>query len=128
MGHDALHLSAKSAGYLSEPRRGTRIDCQIPLTLKNLDLADPFSEPCSTMLVNPQGCAARVGRPLAIGTAVELVGLPGGAKVTARVVNCIEVKNYGNSWWLLGLSLDKAGNVWGVKSPPEDWCATTEQS
>lgn len=79
------------------------------------------------MLVNPQGCAARVGRPLEIGTAVELVGLPGGAKVTARVVNCIKIGDYASFWWLLGLSLDKPGNVWGVKIPPEDWSATTEQ-
>lgn len=121
MGQDALHLTANSAGHLSESRCGTRIDCQIPLTLKSLDPVHPFSEPCWTLLVNPQGCGARFGRPLEIGAAVEIEGLPGGAKVTARVVNCIKIGNCGSFWWLLGLSLDNPGNVWGIQTPPEDW-------
>ena len=68
----------------------------------------------------PTGCAARFGRPLEIGTAVQLQGLPGGMSVTAHVVNCIKIEEYAR-FWLLGLALDKAGNVWGVETPPEDW-------
>jgi CheY-like chemotaxis protein len=71
------------------------------------------------ILVNPQGCAARFDRPLPIGATVRLDGLPV-EKVTARVVNCIPVTGAGRLW-LIGLALDKPGNVWGITSPPEDW-------
>jgi hypothetical protein len=106
--------------FLPEPRRGTRINCKIPLTLTSLNPADPFSEPGVTLLVNPQGCAARFGRPVEIGTAIRLDGLPVSSSVTARVVNCIRVGDY-EKFWILGLMLDEPGNVWGIESPPEDW-------
>src|SRR5438067_11444452 len=80
--------------YMSYIRRGTRISCEIKLTLASLDVAHAFSDPCLVILVNPQGCAARFGRPLKIGAAVELKDLPVKAKVTARVVNCISIGEY----------------------------------
>jgi hypothetical protein len=85
-----------------------------------MDPAHPFSERCLTLLVNPQGCAARFRRPLEIGAAVRLDDLPAGTSVTARVVNCIQIGDY-EKFWLLGLALDEPGNVWGIKTPPEDW-------
>jgi len=106
-----------SALNKSRVRRGTRISCEIEITLTSMDPADPFSEPCLTILANPQGCAARFGRPLEIGAAVRLEGLPAGINITARVVNCIAIEKF----WLLGLALDEPGNVWGIQSPPEDW-------
>jgi hypothetical protein len=109
---------------LPEPRRGTRINCKIPLTLTSLNSADPFSEPGVTLLVNPQGCAARFGRPAEIGAAIRLDGLPVRSSVTARVVNCIRVGDY-EKFWILGLMLDEPGNVWGIESPPEDWHTTS---
>jgi len=98
-------------------RRGTRVSFEIPITLSSLDPEHPFSEPCQTHLVNPQGCAARFRRPLEIGATVRLDDLPAGTSVTARVVNCIPIEKF----WLLGLALDEPGNVWGIKTPPEDW-------
>ena len=50
---------------------------------------------------------------------MRLDGLPV-ERVTARVVNCISVTGAGGLW-LIGLALDKPGNVWGIASPPEDW-------
>lgn len=120
MSHESLNLSASAGTNPSEARCGTRIRHEIPIALQHSDPAHPSSEPCFTLLVNPQGCAARFGRPLEIGTAVQLQGLPGGVSVTARVVNCIKIEEYAR-FWLLGLALDKAGNVWGVETPPEDW-------
>lgn len=101
-------------------RWGTRIPCEIPITLTSLDPAQPFSDQCVVILVNPQGCAARFGRPLAIGTILCLGGLPASASVTARVVNCISMGQY-EKLWVLGLALEEPGNVWGIQSPPEDW-------
>jgi hypothetical protein len=101
-------------------RRGTRIPCEIPITLTSAGPAYSFPEPCLIILVNPQGCAARFGRPLEIGATVRLEGLPASTGVTARVVNCISMGEY-EKLWLLGLALDQPGNVWGIPSPPEDW-------
>ena len=101
-------------------RHGTRIRCEIPVTLTSLDPAHPFSEPCLTQLVNPQGCAARFCRPLEIGATVRLEGLPARTEATARVVSCIPIAEY-KKFWLLGLALDEPGNVWGIQTPPADW-------
>jgi len=109
-----------SAPDKSQARRGTRISCEIEITLTSLDPARPFSEPAQTLLLNPQGCTARFRRSLELGAAVRLEGLPTRTAVTARVVNCIRIGEY-EKFWLLGLALDEPGNVWGVQTPPEDW-------
>jgi len=101
-------------------RRGTRIPCEIVIALASVDPGHPFSERCLIILVNPQGCAARFGRPLEVGSAVRLEGLPASTSVTARVVNCISMGEY-EKRWLLGLALDEPGNVWDIQSPPQDW-------
>jgi hypothetical protein len=101
-------------------RRGTRIPCQIRLTLIALDSSRPFVEPCLVVLVNPQGCGLRLGRPLKIGTRIRLEGLPAKRSVTAQVVNCISLGEY-EKFWLIGLALDEPGNVWAIEKPPEDW-------
>jgi hypothetical protein len=118
--HELLNLNLSSFSNQRAARRGTRIGCEIPITLTSLDPTHPFSEQCLTLLVNPQGCAARFRRPLEIGAAVRLDDLPAGTSITARVVNCIQIGDY-EKFWLLGLALDEPGNVWGIKTPPEDW-------
>jgi hypothetical protein len=62
----------------------------------------------------------RFGRPLEIGATVRFEGLPSRTSVTARIVNCISLGQH-EKLWLLGLVLDEPGNVWGIRSPPEDW-------
>jgi len=120
----ALILNMHSRPNKSEARRGTRIKQEIPVLVTNPDPAHPFSEPGLTLLVNPQGCAIRLGHPLSIGTAVRLEQLPGGRGAGARVVNCIQIDDY-KQFWLLGLALDEPGNVWGIEAPPEDWSLGT---
>jgi hypothetical protein len=117
---ELLSLKVSSVPNQGAVRRGTRISYEIPITLTSLDPVHPFSEPSQTLLVNPQGCAARFRRPLEIGATVRLEGLPTKSTVTARVVNCIRIGDY-QKFWLLGLALDEPGNVWGVQTPPEDW-------
>jgi hypothetical protein len=104
----------------TEARAGTRIPCEIPITLTSLDSAHPFSESCQIVLVNLQGCAVRCCRSVGVGGAVRLQGLPAMTNVTGRVVNCISFGEYAKLW-LLGLMLDEPGNVWGIQTPPEDW-------
>jgi len=57
-----------------------------------------------------------------------LAGLSTEGVITARVVNCISLGPY-EKVRILGLALDRPGNVWGIKSPPQDWsprsCSTS---
>jgi hypothetical protein len=103
-------------------RSGTRVPCQIRAKLTSLDPTHPFADSCLVILANPQGCAAHFRRPVKIGTAVKLEGLPSSSSVTAQVVNCISLGEHQKSW-LLGLALTEPGNVWGVEAPPEDWAS-----
>jgi hypothetical protein len=89
-----------------------------------MDGVHPFSEPCVVILVNPYGCAARFGRALEIGAVVQLEGLPVRERVSARVVTGIHLEY--EKFWILGLALDEPGNVWGIKTPPEDWSRNLE--
>lgn len=117
---EPINLNVCSIEKKSGLRRGTRIPCEIRATLTSLDPAQPFSDSCFVILVNPQGCAVRFGRPLRVGAIVRLEELPAKTSVSARVVNCISLGQY-QKQWLLGLALDEPGNVWGIESPPEDW-------
>lgn len=119
-GQEPINWNVGSMDKKTGVRCGTRIPCEVPITLAGVDPAHLFSEPCLIILVNPQGCAVRFRRPLEIGATVRLEGLPASTDVTARVVNCISMGEY-EKRWLLGLALDQPGNVWGIQSPPEDW-------
>jgi CheY-like chemotaxis protein len=101
-------------------RQGTRIKCELSATLISLDPVHPFSGPCSVILANPNGCAVRCNHSLEVGTAVRLEGLPTENMITARVVNCISLGPF-EKVRILGLVLDRPGNVWGIKNPPKDW-------
>jgi hypothetical protein len=104
----------------TEMRGGTRIPCEISITLISLDPLLPFFEPCQIILVNLRGCAVLFSRSVPIETAVHLEGLPTATNVTARVVNCISLGEH-EKRWLLGMLLDEPGNVWGIESVPGDW-------
>ncbi len=99
-------------------RGGTRVPCNIPVQITNVNGIHWFSEQGVVILANPLGCAVRFRCPVQDGTTVLLEGLPSVGMATARVVNCISLDN---NLWVLGLALDKPGNVWGTPSPPEDW-------
>lgn len=100
-------------------RSGTRVPCNIPVTVRRLDPDDRMRARCVIILANPQGCATKCSRPIPVGTTVQIDGLPTEALVSARVVNCIDL--HSETVWLLGLALEEPGNVWGIPSPPRDW-------
>ena len=89
------------------------------MTLTSLDPIHSFFGECTAILVNPRGCAAKIARPVEVGTTV-LLDLPIQRMVTAKVVSCTSLGEY-EHLWLLGLALDWPGNVWGIAAPPEDW-------
>jgi len=101
-------------------RGGTRIPCEIPVTVSSSDPLHSFSEHCQIILANLGGCAARSPRPILTGTVVHLDGLPTRLRVAARVVNCISLGQF-EKQWLLALALVESGNVWGIERVPKDW-------
>lgn len=105
---------------MAHTRRGTRITCRFPVTVTALDASNWFSELGQAIVVNPRGCAVQMHRPVEIGTAVLLEGLPANRMVSARVSNCAFVQGPEKSW-VLGLELHESGNVWGIEFPPGSW-------
>lgn len=101
-------------------RGGTRIPCEISVTLTSRDAREPFSQNCLVILANLRGCALRSSAPISIGTEVSLAGLPAQPHVIAHVVTCISLGRF-EHLWLLGLALKEPGNVWGIENVPEDW-------
>lgn len=115
-------MSLGTPGHKPEPneRGGTRIPCDISVTLTGHDPREPLSETCQIILVNLHGCAARSARPIHIGTVVNMQGLPSKDDVRAHVVSCFSLGKF-ERLWILGLALEEPGNVWGVENVPEDW-------
>jgi len=101
-------------------RGGTRIPCEIPITLTSLDPRDQFSQSCVVILANLRGCAVRSPRPVRSGTIVRIEDLPAKRPADARVVSCISLGEF-EKLWLLALALNEAGNVWGIDPTPDDW-------
>jgi len=101
-------------------RSGTRVPCDLLITVVSVDSPCAFSESCHVILVNPNGCAARISRAVAVGTMVRLQGLPVPEPVIARVTACINLGK-GENLWLMGLAIDEPGNVWGLDDVPADW-------
>ena len=55
-------------------RRSIRIRWEISIRLTSLDPATPFTEQAQTLVVNPQGCGVRLGRPVPPGMPVQIDG------------------------------------------------------
>jgi hypothetical protein len=102
-------------------RSGTRVPCEIDATLSSADQGCPFSEPCRIVLANLQGCVLKIYRALDVGSTVTLEALPAAPKITGRIVTSISLGKHEKAFWLLGVAIDKPGNVWGIPNPPEDW-------
>lgn len=100
-------------------RSGTRVPCNIPVTVAELNAIGRIPERCVIILANLQGCTVKCARSIPVGTIVQIEGLLTQGLVTARVVNCVNI--HSESVWLLGLALNEFGNVWGIPSPPKDW-------
>jgi len=101
-------------------RRTSRVRAQIPIRITSVDSATEFTEYCHTLVVNIDGCGVRLARPLDPGLAVTLDQLPCGKTVQAHVANCAPIGTQGR-YWLVGIALDRAENVWCIQPMPEDW-------
>lgn len=111
---------ATGSAQTQRERRATRVRVAIPVRVTTLPPSPAFSEDAHTLVVNPQGCGVQLSSALALQTEVRLDGLPGGITANARVANCLPL-GAGGKAFLVGLALDKPGNVWGLQAPPADW-------
>ncbi len=113
-------------------RRSTRVRARIPILITSLDSANPLSLLCETLIVNAHGCAAKVPQPLEIGMPVQLrvsaapanqAGDPAprdSRETTGRIVLCQPLGG-DQAIWVVGIEMDKPGNIWGLVPSPKDW-------
>jgi hypothetical protein len=102
------------------PRSSTRVRAQIPIRLTCLDDETGFRESCHTLVLNLTGCGIRLARALEPGVRVSLDELPSGRSVLGTVTTCVSL-GPASKYWVVGVALDEAGNVWGIHPAPPDW-------
>jgi len=101
-------------------RRSTRLPLEVPVLVASLDPAQPFSERCTTTLVNAHGCGLIVPRALALGSQVRLEIVSAKRHTTAQVAEVVPLGGDPETW-LVGLELGVPGNFWGIEYAPSDW-------
>ncbi len=90
------------------------------MLVTSLDDSQPFSERCSTTLVNAHGCGMIVARAIPQGIRVRLEIVSAMRHTTARVAEVVPLGGNPETW-LVGLELDVPGNFWGIEYAPSDW-------
>src|SRR3984957_3653069 len=101
-------------------RRSPRLPLEVPVLVTSLDDSQPFSERCSTTLVNAHGCGMIVPRAVPQGIQVRLEIVSAMRHTTARVAEVVPLGGNPETW-LVGLELDVPGNFWGIEYAPSDW-------
>jgi hypothetical protein len=110
----------------AENRRTTRVIHAVPVTIRGTDaLEQPFEELTSTVTVNCNGCKyeSRHYVPKGSKITIEIGGREQGLrprKFAARVVWVQRPRTY-REIFHIALEFEVPGNVWGIKSPPNDW-------
>jgi len=85
-----------------------------------------FSEVCETVMVNAHGCSLRSANKLEAGSPVQFHTKDGNWTM-AHIVDCQPV-NSGQDGWMIGATLEKPDNFWGLENYPEDWARLLEMS
>jgi hypothetical protein len=109
-----------------QKRRSTRIDQVIPLVVQGVGaLREPYQEQVSTLSISCHGCSYQSKHEVIQGETVYLdikpptdgaVGYSGKARVKwAQKLGAKERA------FQIAVELERAGNVWGIAAPPEDW-------
>ena len=70
-------------------RRSTRLPLEVPIHVTSLDPEFPFSEQCSTNLVNAHGCGVISSRALPKGIQVRIEIVSAKRHTTARVAEVV---------------------------------------
>jgi hypothetical protein len=117
-----------STHQLSYPqkRRSTRIDQAIPVVVQGVGaLREPYQEQVSTLSISCHGCSYQSKHEVIQGETVFLDIKPPtngavGYSGTARVKWAQKLGANGRTYQI-AVELERAGNVWGIAAPPEDW-------
>jgi hypothetical protein len=104
----------------NDVRRSTRLSLQIPVVITSLDPSRNFREECNTVVVNAHGCSVILHERLTNETPMTVKLVSNGRSKNGRIVLAISVID--NTSWLLGLDFDSPENLWGIETPPSDWC------
>lgn len=108
-------------------RRSQRISQSIPVFVRYKDSPLVYSGNLHTIEVSHHGCVIHALRPFPHGTELCLRILPSNRTTTARVVHSNPVASGMHlTTWIVALELDKPGNVWMIRPPP-DRSTTPEQ-
>jgi hypothetical protein len=109
------------------PRRSTRINRTVPLTVVGLDCYQaPYREQVSTVSLNCHGCRYSSKHEVLASSWVILelndekknpqpISVRGKVKWVKRPVDS------GEDFFQTGIEFDDPHNVWGIESPPADW-------
>jgi hypothetical protein len=102
-------------------RRSARLSTSLPIILRGVDATgQTFKENTWTISVNKQGARIATFYELRIGDQVTIENPVLGRTGKAHVVRVGE-KRYPEDPFDIGVELNEAQNVWGVKFPPENW-------
>ncbi len=115
----------------AEKRRSARLLHSVPIVVTGVDaLGQPFKESTATVMVSCTGCKYRsthyVPKSSAVTVEINESAPPRSRRILkARVVWVQRPSNYRDQFHI-AVEFDVPGNVWGIKSPPENWFAHPE--
>ncbi|MCH7977554.1 MAG: PilZ domain-containing protein [Acidobacteria bacterium] len=106
---------------LKDFRRSTRVACSIPVEVSGLDAdGQEVHEKTTSNLVNKHGACISVQHQFSLGSQV-VVRVPQTERQQRCRVAWVSGGPRAGGIYQIGVELERAENIWGVLSPPEDW-------
>jgi len=108
-------------------RRSSRIGKAIPLAVNGLDVSRaPYREEVTTIAISCHGCSYQMKHEVHPGDIVvlDMGRLANGCGETtsrARVRWIQKLRTVNGQVFDVAVEFEKAGNIWGIASPPADW-------
>jgi hypothetical protein len=119
-------MSSNPVAY-GQKRRSSRIEKTIPMAVRGVDASRVrYREEVTTVAISCHGCSYEMKHEVLPGAIVVL-------DLGQRAKGYSECPSRGQVRWIrklnsaagpaygVGVEFEKAGNIWGITSPPEDW-------
>jgi hypothetical protein len=119
-------VSSNQVAY-AQKRRSSRIEKAIPLAVQGVDASRaPYREEITTVTISCHGCTYQMKHEVLPGEIVVLdmwQRAKGYSECSrrARVKWIQKLKTATDPAFDVAVEFEVAGNIWGIKSPPEDW-------
>jgi len=102
-------------------RRSPRVSASVPIVIRGVDTTgQAFEESTQTVGVNKQGGKIATFRQWQIGDEITIENPALGRAGKAHIVR-VDEKHFAKDPFEIGVELNEAENIWGVKLPPENW-------